>query len=200
MKQKSWNRGWSGSAVRLSVILMYVVAWVTAISNFQKLLPFLTVFEKILNSHVVELLAIDLVSTLVIYAFRYTKCFKSIGSVKNFSIIMNNSSCYDPYWSILPPLLMVYEGQKSESVKGTRLTLIYLVFFAWGSRLTYNWFRTFDTWTHQDWRYIDLRKKVCKKLPKILELPVYWIVLSLGGFHLYPTTAVFMGMIPAFDG
>ena len=200
MKQKSWNRGWSGSAVRLSVILMYVVAWATAISNFQKLLPFLTVFEKILNSHVVELLAIDLVSTLVIYAFRYTKCFKSIGSVKNFSIIMNNSSCYDPYWSILPPLLMVYEGQKSESVKGTRLTLIYLVFFAWGSRLTYNWFRTFDTWTHQDWRYIDLRKKVCKKLPKSLELPVYWVLLSLGGFHLYPTTAVFMGMIPAFDG
>lgn len=73
MKQKSWNRGWSASAVRLSVILMYVVAWFTAISNFQKLLPFLSVFEKILDSHVVELLAIDLVSTLVIYAFRYAK-------------------------------------------------------------------------------------------------------------------------------
>merc|ERR1719215_1942310 len=73
-----------------------------------------------------------------------------------FSLIFNNSSCYDPYWSILPPLILGHQLGGKAFLTG-RDYVIAVVVLIWGARLTYNWLRSFKTWSHQDWRYTGLR-------------------------------------------
>ena len=65
-----------------------------------------------------------------------------------FSLIFNNSSCYDPYWSILPPLILGHQLGGKAFLTG-RDYVIAVVVLIWGARLTYNWLRSFKTWSHQ---------------------------------------------------
>jgi steroid 5-alpha reductase family enzyme len=65
-----------------------------------------------------------------------------------FSLIFNNSSCYDPYWSILPPLILGHQLDAKASLTG-RDYVIAAVVLIWAARLTYNWLRSFKTWSYQ---------------------------------------------------
>lgn len=105
-----------------------------------------------------------------------------------FSIMINNSSVYDPYWSIIPFfifLLWVFKLQVSLSLG---VILIGIIIFLWGFRLTRNWFITFKGFSIEDWRYVDFRNRFKR---------FYWIV-SLLGIHLFPTLIVFAGMTPIY--
>jgi len=185
---RCWNRSFPPWAVRLSVVLMYALAWKISVSGgadfIQSKLPInFHHFDVNLSANAEYLFFVDLSATLVIFA-----C----------SLLLNNSSCYDPYWSILPPLMIFQHWYSAESVESSVSTSVVLLMSCWGARLTFNWFRTYDTFSHQDWRYVDLREKVTAQLPLVIAYPVYWIVLSLGGFHLYPTLTVYFTMIPGF--
>lgn len=101
------------------------------------------------------------------------------------SVVYNNSSFYDPYWSVLPPVIVFVFMVESGSYN-----LWYIpVFFAvcmWSHRLTYNWYQNFVGFEKEDFRYIDFRKK----FPK-----TYWLI-SLLAVHLFPTLIVFLGLVP----
>ena len=67
----------------------------------------------------------------------------------------------------------------------TRLLLCGLVVMAWGARLTFNWSKTWDDLSEEDWRYRRLQANTGS---------AYWLV-SLLGIHLFPTILVFIGCI-----
>ncbi len=119
-------------------------------------------------------LAADVAATLVVFAF---------------SVALNNSSMYDPYWSVAPPLLGAYYLQLPAAPEpGARSMLVLALVTLWGVRLTYNFLRGWKGLAHEDFRYVDLRRKTGR---------AYWLV-SLLGLHLMPTCLVFAGCLPLY--
>lgn len=120
-------------------------------------------------------LVADIVATLVIFAF---------------SRFYRNSSTYDPYWSVIPPLLAVYwyfsagDGQAD----GTRALCVIVLVWLWGIRLTANWATYWGGMQHEDWRYPLVRQRAGKA--------AFWA--DLAGIHLYPTLQVFLGCLPIY--
>ena len=114
----------------------------------------------------------DIIATFVIYGF---------------SVAYKNSSFYDPYWSVIPPFILLFWVWKQDFVlSGTSSLLIYAMLF-WSIRLTTNWIKTWEGLHHEDWRYIDMRKK----------LGSYFEILgNFGGIHFFPTLIVFFCCMP----
>ena len=74
-----------------------------------------------------------------------------------FSLIFQNASVYDPYWSVQPLVILVaFSIGKDLTFFG--IFLIAAVSF-WAIRLTANWAYTFGNLSHQDWRYTMLKEK-----------------------------------------
>jgi steroid 5-alpha reductase family enzyme len=119
-------------------------------------------------------LVADLAATLVIFVF---------------SVIFRNSSFYDAYWSVVPPAIVTYwilwEAQGGDPL---RQALVLSVVVAWGYRLTRNWLYGWTGLDHEDWRYVDLRKKT----------GVFWQFVNMAGIHYFPTLIVFLGLLPAW--
>jgi len=115
----------------------------------------------------------DVAGTLVIFAF---------------SMLFSNSSFYDPYWSVAPPVIVAYlvlgPGTQAEPVL-VRQAMVGAVVGLWAVRLTYNWWRQWQGLRHEDWRYRDLRRKTGG---------FYWLV-SLAGIHMFPTVLVYLGCL-----
>jgi steroid 5-alpha reductase family enzyme len=98
--------------------------------------------------------------------------------VFGFSVLLRNASLYDPYWSVLPPVLALYC-----SAGGARAAVVIALVSLWGARLTYNWMRRWQGLSHEDWRYQRIR-----------ELSGAWYPLAnFFGIHLFPTLMVFVG-------
>jgi steroid 5-alpha reductase family enzyme len=118
-------------------------------------------------------LVADLAATLAIFAF---------------SFAFGNTSFYDAYWSVAPPLLAVWFvcAPGSDGVAARQLLVLALV-LAWALRLTWNWARGWTGLDHEDWRYVDLRAQAGRA--------GYWLV-SLFGLHGFPTLIVFLGVLP----
>lgn len=104
-----------------------------------------------------------------------------------FSRLYRNSSFYDAYWSVIPPLLLIYWWSQS-GVHELRCWLLAAVVALWAVRLTANWVYSFPGLHHEDWRYPMLRAGAGR-----------WSFLAdLGAIHLIPTLLVFAGMLPAY--
>lgn len=150
--------GWGAQA------MAYAVAIITAI----------LVLSRLDDMH--QLLALfiaDVVATCVIFGF---------------SVLFNNSSLYDPYWSVQPPMLALFWLlQTSENQPDALRALAVMVFvWAWAIRLTANFLYGWRGLKHEDWRYQDLRKKTGR---------AFWLV-SFTGIQLLPTILVFLGCVP----
>lgn len=116
----------------------------------------------------------DLIATLVVFAG---------------SRIFRNSSVYDPYWSVIPPLLALYWWVAADTgTDDARWWLMMVVLVAWAIRLTANWVRTFPGMHHEDWRYPMVRAKAGR----------FGFVADLMGIHVFPTLVVFAGLIPVY--
>ena len=102
-----------------------------------------------------------------------------------FSLIFNNASVYDPYWSVQPMVIII------GFMKGHRLTLLRLLLLVailfWGIRLTANWAYTFKSLVHEDWRYRMLAEKTGKTYP----------LINFAGIHMVPTLVVYLCTLPA---
>jgi steroid 5-alpha reductase family enzyme len=122
-----------------------------------------------------DALAADVVATLVIFGF---------------SLRFKNSSFYDPYWSVIPPLLALYwcYANPSAGVNGVRAALVTSLVFLWAIRLTANWATYWGGLAHEDWRYPLVRARAGKA--------AVWA--DLFGIHLYPTFQVFAGCLPIY--
>jgi steroid 5-alpha reductase family enzyme len=121
-------------------------------------------------------LAADVAATLVVFAF---------------SVALDNSSLYDPYWSVAPFPIGLYfalHSRRAFVLNNPRAVLVLALVAVWGVRLTHNFLRGWQGLEHEDWRYVDMRQKTGR---------AYWLV-SLLGIHLFPTLIVFAGCLPMY--
>jgi steroid 5-alpha reductase family enzyme len=121
---------------------------------------------------VLDTLIADLLATLVIFVF---------------SRAYGNSSFYDAYWSVIPPVLLFYWWSQS-GAQQLRCRLIAAVVLLWAIRLTANWLYSFPGLHHEDWRYPMFREKAGR----------WEFLVDLVTIHLIPTLLVFAGMLPVY--
>ena len=119
-----------------------------------------------------DTLIADVLATLVIFVF---------------SRVYGNSSFYDAYWSVIPPVLLFYWWSQS-GVQQLRCWLIAVVVVLWAIRLTANWLYAFPGLHHEDWRYPMFRERAGR----------WEFVVDLVTIHLIPTLLVFAGMLPVY--
>jgi len=151
---------------RLALLLVYLVAGSAGLSAAVLLRL------RVPGIHpVVAAAAADLVATLVVFFF---------------SVGFDNSSIYDPYWSVAPAAIALawLLGSGSGGTRARQLVAIALI-AAWAIRLTVNCVVRWRGLGDEDWRYAGYRRLG----------PGYWPVSFLG-FHLMPTVVVFLGCIP----
>ena len=142
------------------LLLIYVVSFLVGLYVFDLL--------KEMNL-LLRFLIMDLTSTVIIFIFSW---------------IFNNSSIYDPYWSVLPQVMVVILALQGDVFHWASYIMIVLVEL-WGLRLTLNCLIRFKNLSHQDWRYTHFKEKH----PKI------WPLVNLGGIHLVPTLIVYLLML-----
>ena len=123
---------------------------------------------------IITALAADCAATVVVFIF---------------SLALNNSSMYDPYWSVAPlPIALYWLAGGSGGGPSPRRIAVIALTAVWGARLTYNWHRQWKGLAHEDWRYVNFRNTTGR---------LYWAVSFLG-IHLYPTLMVFLGCVPLY--
>lgn len=118
-----------------------------------------------------KLLIADVVATVVTFSF---------------SLIFENASVYDPYWSVQPIVILIAFAIKAKELGWAQILMLIAV-CVWGVRLTANWAYTFHGLNHQDWRYTMLKEKTGKLYPLVNFL----------GIHLVPTLIVYGCTLPA---
>ncbi len=102
------------------------------------------------------------------------------------SFMARNSSYFDPYWTVAPPLACAWlalEAQPGTSFG--RTALVSVLVLIWAIRLTLNWVRTWGGPGHEDWRYVEIQKQTGR---------LYWLA-SLVAIHLFPALLVWLGML-----
>ena len=106
-----------------------------------------------------------------------------------FSRVYRNSSFYDAYWSVIPPLLLFYWwSQAGPGVDQLRCWLVAIVVVLWAVRLTANWVYAFPGLHHEDWRYPMFKERAGR----------FEFGADLVAIHLIPTCQVFLGMVPVY--
>jgi steroid 5-alpha reductase family enzyme len=102
-----------------------------------------------------------------------------------FSVIFDNSSLYDPYWSVIPVFIVLFWTLHPDAAGANtvRQIVVMVLLGSWAVRLTFNWVRRWRGLGHEDWRYTDFRKQSGR---------YYWPV-SFAAIHLVPTVLVFAG-------
>jgi len=149
-------------------LMIYVIALLAVIFTWQYL-PDVHILWKILMA--------DVIGTVIVFVF---------------SMIFNNSSMYDPYWSVQPFVIAVFLAWPLQDLDIFGMIVLFMVFL-YGLRLTLNFYRGWTGMKHEDWRYRNFRTN----FPKI-----YWPISFLG-IHLFPTIMVFlacMSMLQIFRG
>ena len=117
-----------------------------------------------------------------------------------FSRLYKNSSFYDAYWSVIPPLIALYWAIEATAIEataieatavavdGTRAWLVIVLVWLWGIRLTVNWATYWPGLEHEDWRYGPIKTNAGK-----------WNALAdFSAIHLFPTVIVFVACLPIY--
>ena len=127
------------------------------------------------GSLVWDVLWADLLATVVIFMF--SRGYK-------------NSSFYDAYWSVIPPLIALYWATVSsaDDIDLTRRWLVVLLVWLWGIRLTANWAKFWPGLHHEDWRYGPIKQGAGR-----LD-----ILADFSAIHLFPTAIVFLACLPIY--
>ena len=117
-----------------------------------------------------------------------------------FSRLYKNSSFYDAYWSVIPPLIALYWAIEATAIEataieatavavdGTRAWLVIVLVWLWGIRLTINWATYWPGLEHEDWRYGPIKTNAGK-----------WNALAdFSAIHLFPTVIVFVACLTIY--
>ena len=102
-----------------------------------------------------------------------------------FSVVFDNVSFYDPYWSVQPMALSVYWILSAPDQLTLRQLLVLGCVFFWGIRLTAHWALQWRGLRHEDWRYTRYREKK----PRL-----FWFV-AFAGLEMMPTLLVYLGCV-----
>ena len=121
-----------------------------------------------------DILIADIIATIVIYLA---------------SVIFKNSSIYDPYWSVIPPIILIYFiSYLDVDLFNIKSILLVVNVFLWSIRLTSNWIKGWEGLSQEDWRYVDMREYSGK----------YFELSNFSGIHLFPTLIVFACCVPMY--
>lgn len=143
------------------IALIYVIACIFGIWVY-RLTP---------GSVYIKVLTADMAATITVYLF---------------SLLLKNSTVYDPYWSVAPIVILpLLAMEYANTGLGTIFMLTAVT--TWGVRLTYNWVKTFKNLNIQDWRY-DMLKERSKGL---------FPLVNFFGIQVFPTVIVYLCMLPA---
>lgn len=164
-------RGWG---VLISAAT-YIVAFVVAV---------LVVRAVGLGHPLADLGLGTLVATMVVFAV---------------SVLADNSSVYDPYWSVQPLaiagcyLWMRWNGGGDGSGShaagiDARQIVVTVLVFLYALRLTSNFYRDWPGLRKEDFRYVSFRERFGR---------AYWLV-SFFGIHFFPTVMVYLGCLPLY--
>ena len=110
----------------------------------------------------------------------YATIFIYIGSV-----ILKNSSLYDPFWSVAPIPIALYLAINFENTLIVKFLVLTPIIF-WALRLTRNWIISWEGFEHEDFRYIDLKNTNMLRA----EFNNFF------GIHLFPTLIVNLSLYP----
>ncbi len=156
---------------KLIGIIISIIAYLLAIS-----LAYLTFISLKADMHLlIRLLIADLSATVFIFII---------------SVLFNNSSMYDPYWSVKPMVFaFVYLFELGPENAGIAQWSVFALLQLYGLRLTSNFYRDWKGLKHEDWRYVEFRKKFKNS---------YWLI-SLGGIHVFPTIVVYLACLPLYS-
>lgn len=149
-------------------LLIYVVALVTVIFTWPYL-PDVHILWKILMA--------DVIGTVVVFIF---------------SMIFNNSSMYDPYWSVQPFVIAAFLAWPIQDM-GILGMIVLIMVLLYAIRLTLNFYRGWPGMSHEDWRYRNFRN----------GFPTLYWPISFLGIHLFPTIMVFlacMSLLQIYQG
>ena len=155
---------------RSIAMIICLVAYVVAFVICFILYPIVSHLDPLLSAAV-----LDVVATVAIFGA---------------SLLFNNSSFYDPYWSVAPvPIVIFWSlGSLPGNANPVRQILIISLIMIWAVRLTWNWARRWQGFRDEDWRYAGFRSRFGQ---------AYWII-SFAGIHFFPTVIVFAGLLPVY--
>lgn len=106
-----------------------------------------------------------------------------------FSMLFNNSSMYDPYWSVKPIVIATFYFIVASAIEVNIPQIIFLLLIGlYALRLTVNFYVGWTDIKHEDWRYRDFRK----------NFPALYWPISFLGIHLFPTIMVSLGCLPMY--
>lgn len=144
------------------ITLIYILAIIASI----------IIYNKLSYSIYINILIADIIATLIVYVF---------------SVVFDNASIYDPYWSVQPIVIALgYSIRKNLNISSI---LVLIAITIWGVRLTLNWAYTFSDLTKQDWRYTKYKNETGK----------FYQIVNLFGIHMMPTILVFLATIPVIE-
>jgi steroid 5-alpha reductase family enzyme len=149
------------------VICWYLLSYFISIIVLDQISIIENIWIRILIAHIV--------ATIIIY----------VGS-----LVHNNSSLYDPFWSVAPIPITFYLFFTPGLSNIACLNKLFITFpiIIWSVRLTRNWFISWDGFSHEDFRYINLKKGNKLKLEFI----------NFTGIHLIPTLQVNLSLTPLY--
>ncbi|MFH0993283.1 MAG: DUF1295 domain-containing protein [bacterium] len=145
----------------LAVLAMYVVAFIAGAILF-----FLLAGDPLLRVFVA-----DVLMTVVIWLF---------------GLAFRNSSVYDPYWSVVPPFLLLIAIIDAPVVSLAGVAVL-IALSVWAVRLTWNWAKGWTDFKDQDWRYTMIHDK----------MPRLWFLSNFFGIMMFPTLIVFVQLAGA---
>lgn len=144
---------------------IYVVAAAAGVFVFEK--------SAAVMPEILALLLADVAATVITWGF---------------GLVYENVSVYDPYWSVIPPVVFL-AWAFYKSCWTLPVILLLVAVWYWGIRLTGNWAHTFKGLAHEDWRYTKYRGT---------QSPVLFHLTNFFGLNMMPTLLVFVCMLPGF--
>ncbi len=130
----------------------------------------IAVFTVIPGSLIFRVFIADVAATLLIWVI---------------SVIIKNASLYDPYWSVVPPVILILVMIHEKINPSLSVFLLLTAMMIWSVRLTYNWARNWKGFHEVDWRYAMIKEKSPKLFP----------LTNLFGIQLMPTSIVYIQLI-----
>ena len=103
------------------------------------------------------------------------------------SLILKNASLYDPYWSVIPPVIIILVGIYLNISLTLPIFLLYVPLLFWSLRLTYNWGSLWTGFNEVDWRYEKIKRSA----------PQWYPLTNLFGIQLFPTLIVYIQLLSA---
>ena len=107
------------------------------------------------------------------------------------SVLLKNSSLYDPFWSVAPVPIVIYLSIQSENSILLKMLVIFPILL-WATRLTRNWVISWEGFHHEDFRYIDLKNTNKYKAEFNNFFGIHFFPTFIVNICLYPLVYIFI--------